>query len=164
MTLRIRAAAPGDTPLVVELIRALAQYEKLAHEAIATPAQIDTALFGTPPKAHALIAEIDGEGIGFALYFFNFSTFLGRAGLYLEDLFVKPEVRGVGAGKGLLAELARIAVGSDCGRMEWSVLDWNTPSIEFYKALGARAMSDWTTYRLTGDALTRLAQTPSMRR
>jgi GNAT superfamily N-acetyltransferase len=164
MTLRIRAAAPGDAPLVVDLIRALAQYEKLAHEAIATPAQLDAALFGTPPKAHALIAEIDGEGIGFALYFFNFSTFLGKAGLYLEDLFVKPHVRGVGAGKALLAELARIAVANDCGRMEWSVLDWNTPSIEFYKALGARPMSDWTTYRLTGDALTRLAQTPSMRR
>jgi len=164
MTLRIRAAASGDAPLVVDLIRALAQYEKLAHEAIATPAQLDAALFGTPPKAHALIAEIDGEGIGFALYFFNFSTFLGKAGLYLEDLFVKPHVRGVGAGKALLAELARIAVANDCGRMEWSVLDWNTPSIEFYKALGARPMSDWTTYRLTGDALTRLAQTPSMRR
>jgi GNAT superfamily N-acetyltransferase len=164
MTLRIRTAAPGDAPLVVDLIRALAQYEKLAHEAIATPAQLDAALFGTPPKAHALIAEIDGEGIGFALYFFNFSTFLGKAGLYLEDLFVKPHVRGVGAGKALLAELARIAVANDCGRMEWSVLDWNTPSIEFYKALGARPMSDWTTYRLTGDALTRLAQTPSMRR
>jgi GNAT superfamily N-acetyltransferase len=164
MTLRIRAAAPGDAPLVVELIRALAQYEKLAHEAIATPAQLDAALFGTPPKAHALIAEIDGEGIGFALYFFNFSTFLGKAGLYLEDLFVKPHVRGVGAGKALLAALARIAVANDCGRMEWSVLDWNTPSIAFYEALGARPMSDWTTYRLTGDALTRLAQTPSMRR
>lgn len=164
MTLRIRSAAPGDAPLVVELIQGLAQYEKLAHEAIATPTQLDAALFGTPPKAHALIAEIDSVGIGFALYFFNFSTFLGKAGLYLEDLFVKPEVRGVGAGKALLAELARIAVANDCGRMEWSVLDWNTPSIEFYKALGARPMSDWTTYRLTGDALTRLAQTPSMRR
>lgn len=164
MTLTIRPAAPGDAVLVVDLIGALAQYEKLAHEAIATPAQIDAALFGAPPKAHALIAEIDGQGIGFALYFFNFSTFLGKAGLYLEDLFVKPEVRGVGAGKALLEELARIAVAHDCGRMEWSVLDWNTPSIEFYKALGARPMSDWTTYRLTGDALTRLAQTPSMRR
>ena len=164
MTLRIRAAAPGDAPLVVELIRALAQYEKLEHEAIATPTQLDAALFGTPPKAHALIAELDGEGIGFALYFFNFSTFLGKAGLYLEDLFVKPQVRGIGAGKALLVELARIATANDCGRMEWSVLDWNTPSIEFYKALGARPMSDWTTYRLTGDALTRLAQTSSMRR
>lgn len=162
MTIRIRPAVAGDGATILELIRALADYERLSHQVVATQRMIDAALFATPPAAIALLAEQDGRGVGFALYFFNFSTFLGRPGLYLEDLFVRPEMRGQGIGTALLVELARIAVARDCGRMEWSVLDWNAPSIAFYKSLGAEPLSDWTTFRLTGDTLTRLARKSSM--
>jgi GNAT superfamily N-acetyltransferase len=162
MTFRIRPAIPGDAATILALIRGLADYEHLSHEVVATENSINTALFDSPPSAAALIAEADGRGIGFALYFFNFSTFLGRPGLYLEDLFVLPDERGRGVGSALLIELARIAVAKGCGRMEWSVLDWNEPSISFYKSLGALPLSDWTTYRLTGETLTRLARKSSM--
>lgn len=162
MTVRIRQAISGDAAMILELIRGLADYEHLSHEVVATESLIHAALFETPPAAIALLAEEDGRGIGFALYFFNFSTFLGRPGLYLEDLFVQPDKRGRGVGTALLVELARIAVAKGCGRMEWSVLDWNAPSIAFYESLGARALSDWTTFRLTGETLTRLARKSSM--
>jgi len=162
MPLRIRPAVPGDGATILELIRGLAEYEHLAHEVVATESSINSALFDAPPAATALLAEEAGRGIGFALYFFNFSTFLGRPGLYLEDLFVQPDKRGRGVGSALLIELARIAVAKGCGRMEWSVLDWNAPSIAFYKSLGALPLSDWTTYRLTGETLTRLARKSSM--
>jgi GNAT superfamily N-acetyltransferase len=162
MPLRIRPAVPGDGATILELIRGLADYEHLSHEVAATERLINAALFETPPAATALLAEDNNRAIGFALYFFNFSTFLGRPGLYLEDLFVLPDERGRGVGSALLIELARIAVAKGCGRMEWSVLDWNEPSIAFYKGLGAAPLSDWTTYRLTGETLTRLARKSSM--
>lgn len=154
----LRDARPGDGATIARLVRALAEYERLAHEAKATPDDFERALFGTPARAHALIAEAGGAAIGFALYFFNFSTFLGRPGLYLEDLFVEPAHRGAGVGRALLAALAARAVAQNCGRMEWSVLDWNEPAIRFYRALGAVGMEEWTVQRLTGDDLTRLAQ------
>lgn len=157
MTLSIRTAAPGDGALILRFIRDLAAYEKLADAAVAGIADIDRALFCASPKAFALIAEWDGEPCGFALYFFNFSTFLGRHGVYLEDLFVPEIHRGKGIGKALLVRLAQIAKENDCGRLEWSVLDWNAPSIAFYKSLGAIAMDEWTIYRLAGDALANLA-------
>ncbi len=157
MTLAIRAAAPGDEQLLLGFIRELAEYEKLADAVTATPADLAQTVFASEPKVFALIAEHDSEAIGFALYFFNYSTFLGKHGLYLEDLFVREGHRGSGAGTALLARLARIAMENDCGRMEWSVLDWNGPSIAFYKSLGAEAMDEWTIYRLTGGSLARLA-------
>lgn len=159
MSLSVRKAAPGDEALILGFIRELADYEKLSHEVVATPAHLTKTLFCENPKAFALVAELDGEAIGFALYFFNYSTFLGRHGLYLEDLYVQAAHRGAGAGKALLAALAKIAVENDCGRLEWSVLDWNAPSIAFYKSLGAAAMDEWTVYRLTGAALGALAKT-----
>ena len=162
MAVEIRAATRNDVATIHELIRALAAYERLSDQVVATEASIDSALFETPPAAHAIVAQLDGVGVGFAFYFYNFSTFLGRPGLYLEDLFVKPELRGRGIGRALLGELARIAVTRGCGRMEWSVLDWNAPSIAFYRGLGAEPLSDWTTFRLTGAALTELARTPSI--
>ncbi|MEO1135216.1 MAG: GNAT family N-acetyltransferase [Pseudomonadota bacterium] len=157
MSLSIRQAAPGDEPTILGFINDLASYEKLAHEVTAKPSDLTKTLFGEAPKAFALIAEWEGEAIGFALYFFNYSTFLGKHGLYLEDLFVQPGHRGRGAGKALLAALAKIAVDNDCGRMEWWVLDWNAPSIAFYKSLGAQPMDEWTVYRLTGNQLSSLA-------
>lgn len=157
MSLTIRSAQPGDEPVILRLIRELATYEKLEHEVIATESRLTRTLFADDPNAFVLMAEADGAPCGFALYFFNYSTFLGRHGVYLEDLYVTPERRGEGIGKALLARLARIAAEHDCGRLEWWVLDWNAPSIAFYKALGAEAMDDWTVYRLTGDALYRLA-------
>lgn len=157
MTLVVRSAQQEDAALVLELIRDLAVYEKLRDEAVATESDIRAALFGPDPKAFALIAEWDGAPCGFALWFFNFSTFLGRHGVYLEDLFVKESHRGRGVGKALLARLAAIARERRCGRLEWSVLDWNAPSIAFYKSLGAKAMDEWTVYRLTGEALAQLA-------
>jgi GNAT superfamily N-acetyltransferase len=157
MTLTIRNAVRGDEQLILEFIRELAAYERLAHEAVAGAADLERALFSETPKVFALIAEWDGAPAGFALYFFNFSTFVGRHGVYLEDLFVRETRRGKGIGKALLARLARIAKENECGRFEWSVLDWNAPSIAFYKSLGAVAMQDWTIYRLAGDALDRLA-------
>jgi GNAT superfamily N-acetyltransferase len=156
--IRIRRAKPEDAPTVVEFIRGLARYEKLEHEMVATEELIHRHAFGDEPLVHVLIAEHGTTPAGFALYFFNFSTFLGRPGLYLEDLFVEPAHRGNGIGKLLLTELARIAVERGCGRFEWSVLDWNEPAIGFYRNLGAYPMDEWTTYRMTGDALARLAE------
>lgn len=157
MSLVIREAAQGDEALIIGFIRELAEYEKLSSDVVATPAHLTKTLFASNPKAFALIAENNGEAIGFALYFFNYSTFLGKHGLYLEDLYVRENRRGEGAGKALLARLAKIALENDCGRMEWSVLDWNAPAIAFYKSLGAGAMDEWTVYRLTGEPLEKLA-------
>jgi GNAT superfamily N-acetyltransferase len=155
--LTIRFATIDDTPLVLTLIRGLAEYERLAHEAVATEADISESLFAARPAAEVLIAETGGEAAGFALFFHNYSTFLGRRGLYLEDLFVFPAFRGRGIGRALMVRLAQIAVERNCGRFEWWVLDWNEPSIRFYESLGARAMSDWTVYRLAGAPLKQLA-------
>jgi GNAT superfamily N-acetyltransferase len=148
---------PGDEALVARFVRALAEYEKLEHEALATKADFSRALFGSPPRAHALFAEIDGEAVGFAVWFYSFSTFTGRAGLYVEDVFVVPERRGQGIGRAVFRELARRAIAEGCGRMEWWVLNWNEPAIAFYRSLGARAMDEWTTQRLTGEALAAVA-------
>ena len=157
MSLSIRPATPADLPLIAELIRALAAYEKLAGEVRFDEATLGEKLFGPRPYAEVLVGEVDGEAQGFALFFHNFSTFEGRPGVYLEDLFVRPEARGLGLGKALLAELARIAVERDCARLEWWVLDWNEPSIGFYKSLGARPMDEWTVMRVDGPALAALA-------
>ena len=157
----IREATPADLPLIAELIRALAEYERLAHAVEFDEAQLGRYLFGERPYAEVLIAEdAGGEAVGFALFFHNFSTFLGRPGIYLEDLFVRPEERGHGYGKALLVRLAQLALERGCGRVEWAVLNWNQPSIEFYEALGARPNSDWTVYRLSGDALQALGRIP----
>lgn len=155
--LSIRPATVDDVPLIRQLIAELADYEKLAHAAVATDDDLRTQLFGQRPAAEVLIGEVDGEPAGFALFFHTFSTFLGKRGLYLEDLFVRPAARGVGLGRHLMAALARIAVQRDCGRFEWSVLDWNAPAIGFYRRLGAVAMDDWTVQRLEGAALHALA-------
>lgn len=157
MAIHLRPAQPGDEPLILRFIRGLAEYEKLAHECIATEADLTRSLFGAQPDAEVILAFADGEPAGFALFFHNYSTFLARRGLYLEDLFVLPEYRGQGIGLALLRELARIAVERQCGRMEWSVLTWNEPAIEFYEKLGARAMDGWKVYRLTGDSLEKVA-------
>lgn len=157
--LSIRPAVEGDLPLIAELIRALAGYEHLAHEVRFEEARLGHFLFGPKPMAEVSIGEIDGVPQGFALYFLNFSTFEGRPGIYLEDLFVRPEARGRGLGKALLVHLAKLAVARGCARLEWSVLDWNEPSIGFYKSLGARAMDDWTVMRVDGEALARLGAT-----
>jgi GNAT superfamily N-acetyltransferase len=153
----IRPAIEADLGTIEELIRSLADYERMADEVVMDAELLRKGLFGDRPYAEVLIAEVDGEAVGFALFFHNFSTFLGRPGIYLEDLFVKPEHRGSGFGKALLKRLAAIAVERGCGRMEWAVLDWNEPSIGFYKKLGARANDEWTVYRLTGEALRILA-------
>lgn len=155
--IRIEPATERDVPLVLSLIKALAEYEQLAHEVVATEEGLRRTLFGPGARAEVSIAYAGTEPIGFAVWFHNYSTFLGRAGLYLEDLFVSPQWRGRGVGRRLLAYVARIAVNRGCGRMEWSVLNWNEPALGFYRKLGARAMDDWTVYRLTGDALSRLA-------
>ncbi|MCE2729809.1 MAG: GNAT family N-acetyltransferase [Sphingomonadaceae bacterium] len=157
MSLSIRSATPADISLIGQFIRDLAEYEKLAHEVRFDEAVMAQKLFGPRPFAEVLIGEIDGTPQGFALFFHNFSTFEGRPGIYLEDLFVRPDARGSGLGKALLGKLAALAVERDCARLEWSVLDWNTPAIDFYKALGARPMDEWTVYRVDGDALTGLA-------
>jgi GNAT superfamily N-acetyltransferase len=154
----IREATPDDTPTIAALIRALAEYERLAHEVVLDEDELRAYLFGERRYAEVILAEHDGEVVGFALFFHSFSTFLGKPGIYLEDLFVQPEHRGGGHGKALLAHLARLAVERGCGRLEWAVLDWNAPSIAFYRSLGAVPMDDWTTYRLTGDALGALAR------
>ena len=154
---RIDPAVEADAPLILDLIRDLAEYEKLSDQVTATEADIARSLFGDPPRAEAAIARLDGEAIGFALFFHNYSTFLGRPGLYLEDLYVRPAYRGRGFGRRLLVHLARIAVDRGCGRFEWSVLDWNAPAIAAYRRAGAVPLDDWTVYRLTGDALKRLA-------
>lgn len=152
-SVRVRAAVAGDEALLLEFIRGLAVYEKLEHELVATEADLRAHLFGTRPAAEAVILEAEGVPAGFALYFINFSTFLGKPGIYLEDLFVKPAFRGRGFGKALLAHLARVCTDRGYGRLEWSVLDWNEPSIRFYESLGAVPMDEWTVYRLTGRAL-----------
>jgi len=155
-SLTIRPAGPEDIDELLALIHELAVYEKAPEEAVATPDLLHQALFGEHPTAQAVIAEWQGEPAGFALFFHNFSTWLGRPGLYLEDLFVREALRGKGIGKALLLHLAGIARDRGCGRMEWSVLDWNTPAIDFYKALGAQPMNEWTVYRLDAAALDRL--------
>jgi GNAT superfamily N-acetyltransferase len=150
----IRSATPADVPEIHAMVRELAEYEKAPAEAKATEAQLHEALFGEHPAVFAHIAEgEEGEAVGFALWFRNFSTWTGTHGIYLEDLYVRPPARGLGHGKALLAELARICVNRGYGRLEWSVLDWNEPSIAFYRALGARAMDEWTVYRLAGEPL-----------
>ncbi|MBY0455950.1 MAG: GNAT family N-acetyltransferase [Gemmataceae bacterium] len=153
----IRPATPDDIPTIARLIRALAEYEKLAHAVVLSESILGEHLFGDRRYAEVLLAEDAGVVVGFALFFHNYSTFRGRPGIYLEDLFVVPEARGKGFGKALLRALARLAVERDCARMEWSVLNWNAPSIAFYKALGAKPMDEWTVYRLTDEALTKLA-------
>lgn len=155
---RIRFATIDDVSLVHTLIRGLAEYERLAHEAVVSEADIRESLFGDRPAAEVLIAEVGEDAAGFALFFHNYSTFLGRRGLYLEDLFVFPAHRGRGIGGALMRRLAQLAIERDCGRFEWWVLDWNESAIRFYESLGARAMSDWTVYRLSGEPLARLAR------
>lgn len=155
--LAIAPATERDVPIILEMIQELAEYEKLRHICVATEDQLRRTLFGERPAAEVLIARLDGAVVGFALFFPNYSTFLAQPGIFLEDLYVKPHARGKGAGLALLRELARIAVARGCGRVEWLVLDWNEPSIQFYKKLGAVAMDDWTTMRLTGDPLSLLA-------
>jgi GNAT superfamily N-acetyltransferase len=158
MSLHIRRARPTETGLVLSLIRELAEYEKLLHEVEATEAMIDAALFGDNPLLFCEIAEWDGEPAGFAVWFVNFSTFSGRSGIYLEDLFVRPAYRGKSIGKALLAYLAKLCVEKGWARLQWSVLDWNTPSIAFYKSLGAVMMDEWTVCRVNGPALAALAK------
>jgi GNAT superfamily N-acetyltransferase len=157
VTLSIRPASPTDLPLIAQFIRDLAEYEKLAHEVRFDEAVLGDRLFGARPYAEVLIGEIGGAPQGFALFFHNFSTFEGKPGIYLEDLFVRPEARGSGLGKALLKALATLAVERDCARLEWWVLDWNEPAIQFYKKLGAMPMDEWTTFRVDGDALQELA-------
>ena len=154
----IRVAEPGDIDAIIQFIRDLAAYEKLAHAVKADSDTLARYLFGSRPMAEVLIAERQGDAIGFALFFHNFSTFEGRPGLYLEDLFVRPEARGSGAGKALLVRLAQLAIERDCARLEWSVLDWNEPAIAIYRAIGAVPMDEWTVQRLDGDALQALAR------
>jgi GNAT superfamily N-acetyltransferase len=153
----IRAAARGDLPRILAFIRELAVYERLEHEVVASEADLEAALFGPRPGAEVVFACLDGTPVGFALFFHSFSTFVGKPGLYLEDLYVRPEARGLGMGRRLLVWLARTALERGCARLEWSVLDWNEPSIGFYRSLGAVAQDEWTTYRLAGEALERLA-------
>jgi GNAT superfamily N-acetyltransferase len=157
MTLEIRPARPADVPVIAALIRGLAQFEKLEDEVVMTDDMLAKGLFGERPYAETLLAEENGAPVGFALFYHSFSTFLARPGLYLEDLFVVPEHRGHGVGRALLVELARMAVERGCGRLEWAVLDWNRDAIGFYERLGARPNSEWTVYRLAGEALRSLA-------
>jgi len=155
--LRIAPASAADVPLILSFIQKLAEYEKLSHEVVATEAGLRTWLFGEKPMAEVLIAYWDAQPAGFALFFHNFSTFLGKPGIYLEDLFVEPAYRRNGIGKALFGELARIAEKRGCGRLNWAVLDWNHPAIDFYKSLGAIALDDWTVFRLAEAPLARLA-------
>ena len=157
MNVEIRHGEPRDVALITQLIRELARYEKLEHELAATEEKVAKALFGKRPYAETLIAEVNGEPAGFALFFHNFSTFLAQPGIYLEDLFVKPEQRSHGVGRALLERLAQIAVERDCGRLEWAVLDWNEDAIRFYERLGAKPNAEWTVYRLAGESLRTLA-------
>jgi GNAT superfamily N-acetyltransferase len=156
--LTIRRAEAADVPVILAFIRELAVYEHLEHEVVAAEPDVHAALFGPRPYAEVALACLDAEPVGFALYFHNFSTFVGKPGIYLEDLFVRPEARGCGAGKRLFAFLARTALERGCARLDWAVLDWNAPSIGFYRSLGAVDQSEWTTYRLDGPALVRLAE------
>ena len=158
MSLHIRTATADDAELILRFITDLAIYEKAEHEVQTDVAGIRDSLVGAGSTTHALICEQDGVAIGFAVYFFSYSTWLGKHGIYLEDLYVSPEHRGCGAGKALLQHIARLAVAQGCGRFEWSVLDWNTPAIDFYKAAGAKPQDEWTVYRLEGEALRRFAE------
>lgn len=158
MPLSLRPATAADVPLILHFIQGLADYERLAHECVATEERLRETLFGPAPEAEVVLAFLDDRPAGFALFFHSYSTFLARRGLYLEDLFVLPEFRGKGIGKALLRHLARLAVERGCGRFEWAVLDWNDSAIKFYESLGAVPMGEWITYRLTGEALHRLAQ------
>ncbi|MGY0572319.1 N-acetyltransferase family protein [Bradyrhizobium sp. RDM12] len=157
MSLNIRRARPGEAGLVLDFVCELAEYEKLSHEVEATEAMIAGALFGSDPRLSCVIAEWNGEPVGFAVWFLNFSTFSGRHGIYLEDLYVRPSHRGRGLGKALLVYLAKECVDNGWSRLQWAVLDWNAPSIAFYKSLGAAMLDDWTLCRVSGPALTRLA-------
>jgi GNAT superfamily N-acetyltransferase len=157
MNIRIERAVERDVPVILQMIRDLAEYERMSNDVVATEAGLRDALFGAKPDAEVILAYVDDRPAGFALFFHNFSTFLGRRGLYLEDLFVKPEMRGHGLGKRLLVELAKIAAERGCGRFEWSVLDWNEPAIGFYKRLGAKSMDAWTIFRVSDESLTKLA-------
>jgi GNAT superfamily N-acetyltransferase len=156
-SLRIRPATEADVPLILRFIRELAEYERLLHEVVATEDRLRDSLFGARPAAEVVIAEEDGEPAGFALFFHNYSTFLAQPGIYLEDLYVRPEARGGGTGRALLAHLARLARERGCGRLEWWVLDWNEPARRFYRSLGAQPMDEWTVHRITGADLERLA-------
>jgi GNAT superfamily N-acetyltransferase len=158
--IQIRFAGPADVPVILKFINGLAEYEKLAHEVVATEVGLRRTLFGDRAYAEVLIAEFEGSPAGFALFFHNYSTFLAQPGIYLEDLFVLPQLRGKGIGEQLLRRLARLTVERECGRLEWSVLDWNEPAIDFYKRLGASAQDEWTVYRVTGTALENLAAQP----
>lgn len=153
----VRPAHTGDCPIILTFIKQLAEYEKLAHEVVATEEKLQQTLFAEQPSAEVIIAEYQGRAVGFALFFTNYSTFLAKPGLYLEDLYVQPEVRGRGFGKQLLAHLANLALQRDCGRLEWWVLDWNQPARDFYNSLGAESMDDWTVNRLSGESLAALA-------
>lgn len=155
--IHLRFANTADITHILAFIRELGEYEKLADEVVADEAGLATQLFGERPAAEVVIAEVDGQPAGFALFFHNFSTFLGQRGLYLEDLFVRPQFRGLGLGKRIMVHLAKLAVERDCGRFEWSVLDWNAPAIAFYRELGASPMDEWTVQRVSGDALKALA-------
>jgi len=157
MSLNIRHARTEDAELIYQFVTELAEYENLSHEVLATEADIRQTLFGLQPRAYCYIAEWEGRPAGFALYFYNYSTFVGRNGIYLEDIYVRPEFRGKGVGKELLARIAAKAVKENCGRLEWAVLDWNQPAINFYESLSARSINGWTTYRLTGRHLKELA-------
>jgi GNAT superfamily N-acetyltransferase len=154
---KIRPATAGDIPIILELIMALATYERAPNDVIATESGLKEVLFGKKPAAEVLLAFENARPVGFAVFFHNFSTWLGRPGLYLEDLFVRPEDRGKGYGRALLVELAKVARERGCGRMEWAVLDWNEPAINFYRKLGAKPMDEWTVFRLTRDGIARLA-------
>jgi GNAT superfamily N-acetyltransferase len=160
--LTLTPATPGDVPVVFDLIKALAAYEKLSHEVTGTTQQLEQALFGDRTYAEAILARWQGHPVGFALFFHNFSTFLAQPGLYLEDLFVLPDYRGKGIGKALLCHLADLAVERGCGRLEWSVLDWNQPAIDFYQHMGATVLPDWRVCRVAGDGLTHLAKVKPM--
>ncbi len=156
--LSIRPATKTDLPLIATLVRELAEYERLAHQAVATEDDFDRALFSPSPRAYALIVEQDAQPAGFAVYFYNFSTFLGRPGIYVEDVFIRPQFRRIGFGQAIFKYLAKKAVAEGCGRMEWWVLDWNEPAIRFYGELGAMPMDEWTVQRLTGDSLMKFAE------
>ena len=156
--IRIRNADKSDARLILDLITELAVYEKAEHEVVTTEEEIAATLFGDESKAKALICEIADKPVGYAVYFYNYSTWLGKNGIYLEDVYVTPDYRGLGAGKALLKHIARIAVAENCGRFEWSVLDWNQPAIDFYESIGARPQDEWTIYRLTGTALNQFAE------
>ncbi len=151
--LHIRPATPRDVPLILSFIRELAEYERAPEQAVATEQQLHNSLFIEPVRVWSVICELDGEPAGFALYFYNYSTWTGQPGLYLEDLYVSPRFRDCGAGKALLQHLAKMALDMDCARFEWVVLDWNKPAIEFYESFGAKPQNGWTGYRLSGDAL-----------